>query len=572
MSNRTTDYFCNRELLLLLKESYMELDRKAFMEMEKNEQWDIDELLDMVYHACVYLDNAQVQKVYPILCNNGWIGDMTIDDTVIYTCLSNNDIVSCFCWIYKYHNNDFDKIRLAIGATVSAFNNHPYLENMYRNFLNYLKDEWLPIEADTDSTEISEAICLMLHRLRRDRDIDEFIATYGTELKITNLATLWWLQDVFYSEYANNLLQSKEGIDKLFDEIYKSWDYVAECCIADPDIFNQTGRLFFMLKWYIKFREHPFVKRYGKYIIADSILRNKDISEIKEMLTSEIDSPLVRASIKQVAMYMSPSKLDRIFRISEHKRSEATWVLTCADHMNDNHEGVVLYEYLKSLGVDFFDGIVHEFGIGSNNERSSVFLGSYSMSYDDSYLYELYSATGSHERGYSVEISLDSFDNTIEDGLRNDEYEWMCPLYYVVYADKISDIKDGRIAKRIIRVSRYLGSLSSYISDCTDAKLVDELKIAIFQELEEIAYLFKHKGGYDDDHIWRDWTLEKELRIMKCVRGKSDNIVLSETAKDMNGLYYRNYITKKKIIVMDVAGGNSAEELNIVKKELIELN
>ena len=59
---------------------------------------------------------------------------------------------------------------------------------------------------------------------------------------------------------------------------------------------------------------------------------------------------------------------------------------------------------------------------------------------------------------------------------------------------------------------------------------------------------------------------------MKCVRGKSDNIVLSETAKDMNGLYYRNYITKKKIIVMDVAGGNSAEELNIVKKELIELN
>ena len=87
MSNRTTDYFCNRELLLLLKESYMELDRKAFMEMEKNEQWDIDELLDMVYHACVYLDNAQVQKVYPILCNNGWIGDMTIDDTVIYTCL-----------------------------------------------------------------------------------------------------------------------------------------------------------------------------------------------------------------------------------------------------------------------------------------------------------------------------------------------------------------------------------------------------------------------------------------------------------------------------------------------------
>lgn len=569
MNNRTNEYFCNRELLLILKESCMKLDQEIFAGMEKTRQWDRNELLDIVYHACVFLDSEQVKKVYPILCNDGWIGDMTIDDTVIYTCLSNNDIVSCFCWIYKYHNNDFYKIRLAIGATVSAFKNHPYQENVYRNFLDYLREEWLPIEADTDSTEISEAICLMLHRLRRDWDINEFITTYGTELKITNLATLWWLQDVFCSEYAYNLLQTKEGIEKLFDEIFRSWDYVAECCISDPTFFSQTGRWFFMLKWYIKYREHPVVKRYGKYIIGESILRNKDISDIKEMLTSDINSPLVRASIKKVAMYMSPSKLERIFRISEHKRSEATWVLTCADHMNDNHEGVVIYEYFKSLGVDFFDGTVREFGIGSDNDRSSVFLGSYSMSYDDPYLYELYSTKGSNERGYSVGISLDSFDNTIEDGLYNDEYEWMCPLYYVVYADKISDIEDKRITNRIIHISKHLGIISSYISDCTDAELVDELKTAIFQEIEEIAYLFKHKGGYDDDHIWRDWTLEKELRTMKCVRGKSDNIVLSDTAKDMNGLYYRNYITKKKIIVTDVAGGNSAKELEKVKEELI---
>ena len=59
---------------------------------------------------------------------------------------------------------------------------------------------------------------------------------------------------------------------------------------------------------------------------------------------------------------------------------------------------------------------------------------------------------------------------------------------------------------------------------------------------------------------------------MKCVRGESNNIVLSETATDVNGLYYRNYVTKKKIIVKDVAGGSSAEALKKVKKELIGEN
>ena len=227
---------------------------------------------------------------------------------------------------------------------------------------------------------------------------------------------------------------------------------------------------------------------------------------------------------------------------------------------------------IQSCGIDFFDGNIRDFGVGFNNERSSVFLGSYSMSYNDRYLYELYSAKGSNERGYSVEVDFDSFDDLIEDGLSNDEYEWMCPLYYVVYADKISEIKDRRITKRFVRISGHLRDLHIIISDCTDAELVIGLKTVVFQELEEIAYLFKHKGGYDENHIWRDWTLEKELRTMKCVRGKSNNIVLSETATDVNGLYYRNYVTKKKIIVKDVAGGNSAEALKKVKKELIGEN
>lgn len=571
---RTTKYFCNRNRLLKLKNLFEKFDREEIIKMKEKEKWDKEELLDIVYHSCVFLDNELIEKVYTILSHNGWIGDMSVNDTVIYTCLCNNDIVSCFCWIYKYHDTDFRKIKLAIGSTVAAFKNHPYLEKVYRNFLNYLRDEWLPNEANTDSTEISEAICLMLHRLRSNRDINEFITTYGTKLKVTGLASLWWLQDVLDSDYASNLLKTKVGRDKLFDEILKNWDYVVECAFEKPDFLSQTGRWFFILKWYMKYRNYPFVEKGRIFFIINSILRNKSISEIKEILTVDINSPLARAHIKTVAMYMSPSKMERIFRLSENKRYDATWVLTCADHMNDNYEGVVLYEYIQSCGVDFFDGAIRNFGVGFNNERSSVFLGSYSMSYNDRYLYELYSAKGSNERGYSVEVDFDSFDDLIEDGLSNDEYEWMCPLYYVVYADKISEIKDGRIAKQLVRISGYLRDLhmNISISDCTDAELVNELKAAVFQELEEIAYLFKHKGGYDEDHIWRDWTLEKELRTMKCVRGESNNIVLSETATDVNGLYYRNYVTKKKIIVKDVAGGSSAEALKKVKKELIGEN
>lgn len=569
MSNRTFQYFCNRERLLLLKEVSEEEDRETYEKMKKARQWDRNELFDMVYHACVFLDDTQAQKAYSILFDNNWVGDMTLNDTVIFTCISNNDIVSCFCWIFKYHNNDFNKIRLAIGATLAAFKGHRHLENIYRNFLEYLKSDWLPKEADSDSTEISEALCLMLHRLRSCEDINEFITSYGKKLKTTPLATLWWLQDVFKSEYAHKHIDSKGGLGQLLVEIKGKWDYLAECCVTDPNILEQAGRWAFVLKWYIKYRENPVMKKYGQFFVANSIFRNKHIDEIKEILTVDVDSPFAWMYIDEVSMYMSPSKMERIFHISEHKRAEATWCLTCADNMNDDNEGVVLYKYLKSLGVNWLDDVVHNFGIGSNNERSSVFLGSYSMSFNDSYLYDLYSKKGSNEKGYCVEVDLRSFDNTIEDGLNNDEYGWMCPLYYVVYADRLSDIADDRIAQHIKDISNLLQKISLFLGECTENEMLNDIKTVVFKELEEIAYLFKSKGGYDEDHIWRDWTKERELRTVKCVRGESNSIVTSKTNTSKNGLYYRNYVTKKRIIVKNVAGGNSIEDLEEVKRELL---
>jgi hypothetical protein len=386
MGIRTSGYFCNRELLLLFKEELEKKDKNTYEKMNESNHWDRNELFDMIYHACIFLDYTKIKKAYSTLLSNNWIADMTIDDTVIYTCVSNNDIVSCFCWIFNYHNNDFNKIRPAIGATLNAFKKSHYLERIYETFLNYLKTIWLPIEANSDSTDISEAICLLLHRLRDYEHINAFITAYGKTLKVTPLSTLWWVQDVFSSKYSNQMINTPGGIEKLLSEIGERWDYLVESCKTNPEILKQTGRWAFILRWFIKYRENSVVRKTGKFIIANSIFRNKHIDEIKEILTVDIDFPFVHMYIDKIAMYMSPSKIERFFHISEHKSSDATWCLTCADHMNDANEGVVLYGYLSSLGVDYFENNVRNFGVGFNNERSSVFLGSFSMSFNNPYL------------------------------------------------------------------------------------------------------------------------------------------------------------------------------------------
>ena len=85
---RTTKYFCNRNRLLKLKNLFEKFDREEIIKMKEKEKWDKEELLDIVYHSCVFLDNELIEKVYTILSHNGWIGDMSVNDTVIYTRIS----------------------------------------------------------------------------------------------------------------------------------------------------------------------------------------------------------------------------------------------------------------------------------------------------------------------------------------------------------------------------------------------------------------------------------------------------------------------------------------------------
>lgn len=60
------------------------------------------------------------------------------------------------------------------------------------------------------------------------------------------------------------------------------------------------------------------------------------------------------------------------------------------------------------------------------------------------------------------------------------------------------------------------------------------------------------------------------MRMMKCVRGVSSNTVESEKTDGQNR-HYLNYSTKKRIIVKNIYGGSSEEELNEARKHIYEL-
>ena len=58
--------------------------------------------------------------------------------------------------------------------------------------------------------------------------------------------------------------------------------------------------------------------------------------------------------------------------------------------------------------------------------------------------------------------------------------------------------------------------------------------------------------------------------MLKCVRGKSRNIVKSEKCDNQNR-HYLNYSTQKRIIVKNIYGGSSVEKLLAAKKRIYEL-
>lgn len=99
----------------------------------------------------------------------------------------------------------------------------------------------------------------------------------------------------------------------------------------------------------------------------------------------------------------------------------------------------------------------------------------------------------------------------------------------------------------------------------------------IYRMLEEIIYLFKKKEGADNtvndedgSPVIRNWEREQEMRMVKCVRGESRNIVKSEKCDNQNR-HYLNYSTQKRIIVKNIYGGSSVEKLLAAKKRIYEL-
>ena len=174
---------------------------------------------------------------------------------------------------------------------------------------------------------------------------------------------------------------------------------------------------------------------------------------------------------------------------------------------------------------------------------------------------------------------MSSFDDIIEDSLANDEYEWICPLYRLLYANKIDDIIMPNVKKELKKLGKNLSLISLFAQQYKKEHEESDLSYSrmIYRMLEEIIYLFKKKEGpdntvddKDDSPVDRNWEREQEMRMVKCVRGESHNIVKSEKC-DKKSRHYLNYSTQKRIIVKDIYGGSSTEKLLAAKKRICEL-
>lgn len=327
------------------------------------------------------------------------------------------------------------------------------------------------------------------------------------------------------------------------------------------------------MKWYLAHSGDEERSFFEKTLVR-LLLSNHLITRIKEMLNIPLD--LFRPE-NHITMYMRPGKFQRVFT-PKAGTNQVYWSLTCADHMNDDFEGAVFFDYLKECGVSLFDNSISQFGLINNNERAAVFLGSVGATFDDEYMYELY-ACDQGERGFCVDIDVSSFDDIIEDSLENDEYEWICPLYRVMYADKIDDIIMPNVRNALKELGNNLSLISLFAQQYKDGHEESAFSYCrmIYRMLEEIIYLFKKKEGPDNSvftkdgsPVIRNWEREKEMRMVKCVRGESHNIVESEKC-DIQNRHYLNYYTQKRIIVKNIYGGSSTEKLLEAKKHICEL-
>ena len=197
--------------------------------------------------------------------------------------------------------------------------------------------------------------------------------------------------------------------------------------------------------------------------------------------------------------------------------------------------------------------------------------------FDDEYMYEMY-AYDKGIKGFCVDFDVRSFDDIIEDSLANDEYEWVCPLYRMLYADKLDDIIMPNVKREIKKLGRMLSTIDLFANDYKKENSDSVLTFyrTIYRMLEEIIYLFKKKAGPDNTSkdengspTIRNWEREREIRMMKCVRDASSNKVESEKC-DVNGRHYLNYSTQKRIVVKNICGGSTEEALKEAKKHIYE--
>ncbi len=504
----------------------------------------------LCYCAAVIMDEERTQKCYDLMMKHHLLKeDRTFVDCVLGSCYEQGDAVTAFKWVYKNNDYDHDKLQSSIGAVLYDCKLRLDLEVIYTDLCCFLKDYYLPLEP-SDSHVVSDTVVHLLSRLLR---FDEMIDFIENEAVPTAQSSRQWLEHKF------ECIREGQDTKELVDNTIVYWIRLYDACLSDTETIYNIGRLYYPMKWFMDCASASIPIADYQGIITSILYINWHITRIKEMM----NLPLSMMLYPHITQYMSMRKLKRTFQKNDDGQ-KATWILTCADNMNDAIEGKAFFSYLEEFGVKSFIETVGRFGVFDDQERSSVFLGSFSETINDEYMLDLYAAdkkTGG--KGFCVDFSAESFDDVIEDSLSQDEYYWMCPLYRIYYANTIEEISDSRIKNRIERIAKNLHIIALFAEklEKENQEIVRKLYSAIYHMLEEVMYLFKVKEGPNSDTGDTEicnWEREKELRTMKCVRGKSDHILRIDIPQGKSIL---KYVTGKEMIVNNICGGNDQASL-----------
>lgn len=520
----------------------------------------------IVYICACNLDFQNAEMIYRMAQTRElFTEDCTLLDFVIGSCYERGDIVTAYKWVLLANQNKKDALQMSIGASLYNFKDHPNLALVYTDLLNTLIEEYLPKEKGTSSFIVRDTVVLLLARLLRFKELIQRIES--EPMPSAQYCRLWLEHKL---ECADSMA---ENIELRINNALFYWRKLADICLDNHSTIQEIGRLLYPMKWYLS-HQRSEDRSFFETMLITVLYVNHHITRIKEMMN--IPLGLFHPD-SHITMYMRRGKFSRVFT-PKKDANQVYWSLTCADHMNDNYEGVAFFDFLKECGVSLFDKNIRQLGLFADDERASVFLGSVGRTFDDEYMYTLY-ASDNGARGFCVDVDVRSFDDIMEDSLANDEYEWICPLYRLLYADSIDDIIMPNVKDEIIKLGKALSLIDLYASDYKKVHGDSVLSFAkmLYRMLEEIIYLFKKKTGPDntanDENgfpIIRNWEREQEMRMMKCVRGVSSNTVESEKTDGQNR-HYLNYSTKKRIIVKNIYGGSSEEELNEARKHIYEL-